>query len=470
MGKILWQAGWMVLMLWAFQAKMQHIQYKEEALRTREYAQEAMQSFLSGLGGASYPVFRESTGATALTLLQIFPGAYSAKSSPQIIYTPPHEINVVYRPVGYCIDMTATLVYDLLVFPLSSFTSMTICGACDVSLKFGQNSKPVETKLKVAWNITNFALENGIMKLFGLDTLILGKLKTSPKWAQYMDGIIQTAWTKTAALLYASNYNAYKMNVNYESGSVGLRLPFLSGAVSSSRLELEYAPAHTSLVPAIQRLESEERVAHIHSLDSDVLKELYGRAMELKWSIYADPTTLPSNLSVKLNTATFGQVIPDMLLKQLDKNLSVTVYPNVSKLTVKVLEEFNEVHVNNLTFTIIVHDWNKELLLAGIFNIHMRLSMSLQCNGYSAKLIPTVTQTTVEVTTLRSPSYSTVIKSGMARIIQKLIQEYYMKLYMNRTLSEGIPFTFHPENPDPTKSSVSISSNHVKVTIAYRSS
>jgi hypothetical protein len=462
MKAVLVSAACLVWVLCLSQAAAQQILYREEEPRTKRVAEEAMLAFLSGLAATAYPSFRESAGLAALTLMQIYPGLFSIQDTPQILYAPPDLYKAIFRPWGFCINFTAIAVYDLWVFPMSSFVSLTMCGACDISVKF--RAKGIDSSMQANLTATQFFLENPLMRLLGLDKTIRQHLHESSKWAQYLQTMIDLTWKNTSAALYSGIYNAFQIDINYIFGSTSLLLPYLVAAVSKRGVNVHFG-GHG--VGDVADVGSDGQVAHIHEMDMGVLKELYQQAMELEWDLAIDSTTIPSNLSVKMNTKTFGQVIPDMLLEDLEQNLTAVVYPNKSTIYAKIAKEFDEVNVHNFTFTVIVNDWEKKILLAGNFRIDLRLKMAFRCTPFSCKLVPIIVQTAVEVLTLTSPRYQTLIKTGLGRIIQKLINEYYLSFVKDRTLDTGILFTLYPEIPDPATSYSTLKNTTVQVTVTY---
>ena len=453
------------------QAKTTLVSYKETELQLQHDGIEAVNSVLFGLAGYIYKTFHGSHGSSDLTFAEIHPELAYQQGAPHITFVPPREVRMSYPKYCFCMDYSAIVIYNWFFFSMSTYTTFTTCSACNITIAFNNASDAspaVNTKIANKYTTFNVKTTSLLAKIIGMDKIISESVTSSNAWSEYIETAAQTIWKTITGEMINMAYSKYKVDIGYDAGVVSHSIPYMNAEIKNGQiLDISYG-YRTSTENEEAKIADGPDFAFEKDFNVELLSILYTKAMSLKWVAKINPATIPSNLTVKLDTKTFEQVIPDLIMREPPQNFSIDIYPNASTVVIKYQKETRQFGVTGSTLTVVVNDMKGKEIVKGTFTITFFLDMSLKCNNFTARIVPVAKRIIVEVLTLRSNEYETVIKEGMASVIQALIDEYYGPFFVSRTLGSGISLTTFTQKPDPEQSALMYTPDTISALIYYR--
>ena len=444
---------------------------RESAERIQHNVQQALDLLLFGMSGYIYPAFSGFVGSADLTMVRIHPDTLKQIGASAVNFVFPNTVKVFYPSSCFCVDFSAIMLYNWFIFTVSSYATFTTCVSGTITMNFIQASKEMlGTRIDFKYSSKNVVLTNPIAKIFGIEKAVATALASSTTWNEYLDKSVQGIWKNLSHRMLNTSYSVYKVDVDYSTGTITHALPFSYSRVGEEEKIVELAYGEKKYSERSDVRPNSDVPALEHVLSAEFFAELYAKAMLLGWKMNVTAADVPQNMTVKLDTKTFSQAIPDLMMERGVKNLFAGVNSLSSDVTGHVDAEREELKVSGVRFAIRIYDWEGKQLLEGEFLLSLVLCMKLKSNNFVIRLVPSIKRTEVSVTKLTSERYRSVIKNGLGAIIQAMLDEYFSDLYKDKTLGNGIALTTFNEKPDLDKSHVIYRDKTVTATVYYRSS
>ncbi len=451
-------------------AMCQTTTYREGEQKISQMVHSAVGYLVDGLAASAYGTFHSYIDSADIVFTEIRAESFSQEGTSQVSFSAPRKVIADIPKSCLCVNFAAVLVYNWFVLSTSAYATFTTCAGCSVTLDFGDNpvtvgGAAVVSKLAATYTTTNVKLANWAARAMGLETKLANALVTSPNWGSYVDGFVQSSWNRLSAPLLNASYSEYKIEADYDAGRVGYSLRYFSAQSDPNRklLELAYGvPTSftTSLAPG---------PAMEHSFSAGAIARLYSAATSsLVWSFNLTQESLPESVTVRLDTKTFAQAVPDLIFFASPRNLTARVeLVRSQSVSASITEKKTGLKISDVRFKITVLDWESRELIHGEIKVSSEVSLRLTHNGSVLRLVPRVTGSLVDVISLTCERYRSVVRPGLKRIAQELLDEYFAEMYKDRTLGSGIVLSTFSEKVDVERSTVGYEDSVVRVRVYY---
>ncbi len=435
------------------------IVYREGETRIRSATDETLRSLQYALAGHLYP--RDIGNDSDTKIIQMTVTGYDHHSTDNVVhFSPPRSVKVLYHDSCFCVSYAGTAVSSWTLFPVSAAVSFSICANdCNVTIDVpSSQEEKIAIALEATLSLKNVNVNGWFAGLIGFNSKVADWFKLS---SPSMLDTVRTLWESAVAQRYHYAHNRIAIELFYPAWNITAAFPRASSHVSAEGyLEVLYGRGPAALVSPVTAAKT-----FWYSFPHEMFTALYQQTMmQLSGkvlNIFADD--VPADSPVRLDTQTFGQAIPDLIMLPEKKNLSVIKICAGQQGEIGLRTEGTAIWVTNLGFGIEVYDWDNAKMLSGTFKLSLLSHMVFECGRNSSRLLPMIVRAKVEVTELTSPTHEHVLKSGMAQIVSGMLDGFLLRRYGNLTLGGGVYFSGLGESLDPSRCRVETGADSVDV-------
>ena len=424
-----------------------------------------------GLGAHQYEDFRDKYKFLTVSLIQLYMHEPERYGVPKVtLKKDDKEIIIKYENAttkkSFCFSFDTIAIQNWLMFSTSSYAIFTVCAnSCELRFALKRDYKPI---FKCDYTIDNVILNSTIGRIFGFQNTLKGALQGT-KWTEYIVKAVDKTKNILIDPMIADMYYAFNFSVSYPQSPLNYDFIMIESKMENDNFTVIY---QENAIDKMNFEVSNSDPPKSYKFNIKLFEDILNKATKLDWYTKFNDTNLPSNIVVRLNTTYFKEVIPDLPDHELNKALQAEVRSCNLQANISYDSDRHEIHVDNINFEGSLSKINKfgtnDLFLKGKFVVNLVIKIILKGSSFRPRLLGRVIRRDVKVLELIYPNGYETIKGNMERIMLSILDGYFLKLYQDNAMGEGIMLSKVWEEIDIKKSNLTFNKDNVIVNIAYK--